>query len=73
MQQKEPDRACSVASEALEIHAARPVDLIIRRTGELVREMRSHKAVPSVRDFRERRADLSRRRHDLSRSGTDYK
>jgi tetratricopeptide (TPR) repeat protein len=73
MQQKEPDRACAVASEALEIYAARPVDLIIRRTGELVREMRSYQAVPSVRDFRERQADLSRRHHDLSRSGTDYK
>jgi hypothetical protein len=72
VQQNEPDRACVAASEALEIYAtARPVDLIIRRTGEVVRTMRPHQALPSVRELQERQADLSRRLRTKGRAGTE--
>ncbi|MCK9899553.1 hypothetical protein CC117_16235 [Parafrankia colletiae] len=61
VRQKEPDRACAVTVEALEICATeRPLDLIVRRTGEVVQEMRSYQALPSVRDLRERQTSLAR-------------
>jgi hypothetical protein len=60
VRQKEPDRACAMTTEALEICATqRPVDLIIRRTAEVVREMHSYQALPSVRDLRERQTNLA--------------
>jgi hypothetical protein len=59
-QQAEPEHACSVATEALAIYACeRPVDLIIRRTGEVVKEVRSHQTLTSVRDFQEQQRELS--------------
>ncbi|WP_239345935.1 MULTISPECIES: hypothetical protein [unclassified Frankia] len=61
VRQKEPDGACAVTVEALEICATeRPVDLIVRRTGEVVRELRPYQELSAVRDLYERQTNLSR-------------
>jgi len=70
--QKAPDQACAVASEALDIYASeRPVDLIIRRTAEVVRELRPYQALPPVRDLRERHIALARTPPGSGRDRTD--
>ncbi len=72
VRQNEPDRACAVTAEALEICATqRPVDLIIRRTGEVVREMQPYQAMPSVRDLRERQANLARQLRGAGLNATE--
>ncbi len=72
VRQSEPDRACAVTAEALEICATeRPVDLIIRRTGEVVREMQPYQALPSVRDLRERQTELARHLRGMGRNGSN--
>ncbi len=54
--------------EALEICATeRPVDLIVRRTGEVVRELRPYQELSAVRDLRERQMNLSRTVRSMQR------
>ncbi len=61
-----------MTAEALEICATqRPVDLIIRRTGEVVREMQPYQAMPSVRDLRERQANLARQLRGAGLNATE--
>ncbi|MCL9760157.1 transposase [Frankia sp. AiPa1] len=69
VRQKEPDRACAVTVEALEICATeRPVDLIVRRTGEVVRELRPYQELSAVRDLYERQTNLSRTVRGMQRT-----
>lgn len=72
VRQKEPDRACAVTVEALEICATeRPLDLIVRRTGEVVRELRPYKELSSVRDLHERQTSLARTVRGTQRTPSD--